>query len=436
MYATNSTHSSRGDEPLVVLGEVRFRNRTARFGLLPSDRLRHLWIIGKTGSGKSTLLSRLLAQDLQAGEGLALLDPHGDLVAQTLALVPRERTNDVLLLSPADALHPVAFNVFRLGRRLHPDPALLTSELVGVFRAQWERSWGPRLEHVLRNAILATASDPRATLLFLYRFLSDSALRDTVVERAPDPVVRQFWKKEFPGYAKSFQGEAMSPVLNKLGAFVANPKVRLIVSQEGSRVDLGRLMGERGILLADLAAGAIGADAAHLLGGLLLSALHQAAMYRPRGGPVFHIYLDEFQHFVTEDLPVMLAESRKFGLSLVLAHQYLDQLPVGLQAALRGNVGTRVVFRLGGTDALTLSPDFAPVLTAQDLGELRRYQAAVRMLARGEELSPFTAWMLPPVPPPSDALERIEAITRASRNRYASPVAGVEEQIKAMLRDV
>lgn len=419
---------------MVVLGETTFRKKCQRFGLLPQDRLRHLWVIGKTGSGKSTLLANLLAQDLAAGTGTALLDPHGDLVQTVLPLVPKERINQVLLFSSEDTEHPISFNIFRQGRRFHPDPALLTSQLIAVFRKQWSSSWGPRLEHVLRNAILAIVHDPRATLLFLYRFLTDESLRTKVVEKVTDPVVRQFWTKEFPGYKGTLQSDALAPVLNKLGAFVAQPVVRNIVAQERSRVDLLELMNSQGVLLADLASGQIGEDASHLLGGLLLSAIQLAAWEKPRGGPPFMLYVDEFQNFVNESLPSLLSESRKFGVGLTLAHQYLAQLPVALQEAVIGNVGTSIVFRLGAGDARILEPEFQPPFTAQDLAFLGPYEVAVKILAQGRQLTPFSARTPPLTQPQPGGQDRIVRIREQSRLRYSLPREQVEQSIAKALR--
>lgn len=435
-------------QPILVLGQSVFRRQRQRFGLLPGDRLRHIWIVGKTGSGKSTLLANLVAQDLARGNGLALLDPHGDLVEAVLPLVPSARTNEVLLFSPEDRDYPVSFNVFRQGRRQHLDQALLTSGLVTVFRKYWSDSWGPRLEHVLRNAILAVAPDPRATLLFLYRFLTDDGLREKVVGKVADPVVRTFWTREFPGYTRSLQSEALSPALNKLGAFVAQPVVRNIVAQERSRVDLVHIMNSQGVLLAKLGTGAIGEDASHLLGGLLLSALQLAAMERgsasrtesarrgartgqlePSSQPPFIIYVDEFHHFVTDSLATLLSESRKFGVGLVLAHQYLDQLTPSVLSAVLGNVGSKIVFRLGAHDAETIAPEFEPTFSPSDLQGLPAHHTLVKLLARGRELSPFLSEMLPPVGAPDDGDDRAAAIRRASRGYFAQPRREVEAMI-------
>lgn len=419
--------STRGG--FLTLGETDFRDQHRAFGLPLEDRLRHLWIIGKTGSGKSTLIANLVRQDLVSGDGLAVIDPHGDLIETLLPLVPRERTNQVLLFAPEDRDWPVAFNVFRSGRKPHPDPALLASQLVAIFRKFWADSWGPRLEHVLRNAVLAVASDPRATLLFLYRFLTDEALRDKVVASIADPVVRHFWTKEFPSYPKALQGEALAPALNKLGAFVTHPIVRNIVAQERSRVDLRALIEERGILFAKLPTGAIGEDASHLLGGLLITALQLAAMERTSARPVFTVYVDEFQHFVTDSLANLLSESRKFGLALVLAHQYVAQLSESVRDAVLGNVGTALCFRIGAADATFLEGEFAPEFSPDDLQHLAPYHFAVRLLARGASLRPFSARALPPASPPASGPGAANRVRGQSRARHATKRADVERQI-------
>lgn len=421
------------DEPLLILGETTFRRQHHRFGLLPQDRLRHLWLIGKTGSGKSTLLANLICQDIQRGEGVALLDPHGDLVEAVVPFVPKHRICDVLLFSPSDREYPVSFNVFRQGRRTHADTALLTSQLVSVFKKYWADSWGPRLEHILRNAILAVAPDPRATLLFLYRFLTDEKLRSKIVLNITDPVVRQFWIKEFPGYGRGLQSEAVAPALNKLGAFVANPIVRNIIGQERSRVDLIDFMNRRGILLANLATGTIGEDASHLLGALLLSAIQLSAMERPRGGAPFMVYVDEFQHFVTDSLATLLSESRKFGLGLILAHQYLAQLTDSVREAVLGNVGSMMVFRIGASDAELLESEFSPPFTASDLVALPRYHAAVKVLARGEALAPFSARTLPALPPGAEATAVAARVREQSRRRFCRPRSEIEAVIQAAM---
>ena len=411
--------------PDIILGETDFRDRHQRFGMYTSDRLRHVWVIGKTGSGKSTLLLNLIAQDLAAGRGVGVLDPHGDLARAVLELVPKARTNDVAYVDPADKTHALSFNVLRQGGADTED-SLTASGLIAVFKKHWADVWGPRLEHVLRNAILAVVPDSRASLLFMYRFLTDERLRAKLAPRIEDPVVRQFWTVEFPGYRAALQAEALSPVLNKLGAFVTNPFVRRIVAQEKSRLDIGALMDARGVLVANLSVGDIGEDASHLLGSLLVSAVQVATMRRESGEPPFFLYIDEFQHFVTESLATMLSEARKFGVGLTLSHQYLAQLPPRLLDAVRGNVGSLVVMRLGADDAVLLEREVDPPFGARDLVALPFGRAVAKLTVRGSALSPFSAQMLPPVQAPPDAADRIDAILQQSRRRFTTPVTVVD----------
>ncbi len=389
--------------------------------------------MGKTGVGKSTLLANLVIQDLRAGNGVALLDPHGDLVQQVLPYVPRRRIGDVLLFDPEDRDYPISFNPFRHGREAHPDSALLASQLVATFKKQFGDSWGYRLEHILRNAILAIAPHPKATLLYLYRFLTDAKLRERLAPYIADPVVRQFWLKEFPGYGKNLQGEALAAVQNKFSGFVTHPTVRNILAQERSRVDFIDLMNNRGILLASLATGKIGEDAGHLLGGLLLTCLQMAAMERERGGPAFYAVVDEFQAFATDSVATILSEARKFGLGLTLSHQFLNQLPEAVRDAVLGNVGTAIMFRLGGDDAHRLEREFLP-LTEADLQALETYHVAAKLMHQGESLRPFSARTLPLPPVPADGDDIARTIRQQSRLKFAASRTELEDAIRRSLQ--
>lgn len=433
MYEKLKSRLPRQDEQILRLGTTRYRGKVRTFGMYQADRLRHTWVIGKTGSGKSTLLLNLMAQDLAMGHGVALLDPHGDLVASVLRHVPRHRTHQVALVSPADREWPLSFNVFRLGRERLPPPEV-ASQLIAVFRKQWADAWGPRLEHILRNTLLAVAEDPRATLLHAYRFLTNEAMRAKVVERLTDPIVRDFWQREFPSYGARLQAEALAPVLNKIGAFIANPILRNIVGQERSRLDLLRIMDEGGIVLCDLTIGKVGDDASRLLGGLILASLQLSAMRRRPGSRPFFVYVDEFQNFVTDALATMLSEARKFGLGLTLAHQYLGQLPEGLAASVRGNVGSVIAFRLGAQDADTLEAEFSPTFNATDLAATPARTAAVKLLIDGTQAAPFLADMLPP-PQPADTANKISQILAASRERHCRQRESVDVYIGTSLSD-
>jgi hypothetical protein len=404
--------------PEVVLGETDFRGHRARFGLAGEDRLRHMWVLGKTGVGKSTLLSTLIEQDLADGRGFALLDPHGPLVDWVLAHVPRRRMHQVLVIDPADTIRPVAMNVFRAGRARPTDTGLLVSEIVSVFRSQWRDSWGPRLEHVLRHAILAVAEHPEATLELVYRVLIDASTRERVLTHVTSSSVRAFWEREFADYGTRLQAEATAPILNKLGAFLGDPKIRALLGRSRSRVDFGALMDEGAIVVADLRVGAVGEGASRLLGALVLSSLQLAAMRRAPGAPRFVVYADEFQRFASDSVAVTLSESRKYGVGLVLAHQYLAQLPEALRDAALGNVGTIAAFRVGAVDAEVLAAQLGPPIEPTDLQGLSRFRFATRVVAGGQELPPFIARALPPgMPEPNDVAQSSD-VRAASRQRF------------------
>lgn len=415
---------------LLVLGETTWRGAHRRFGIHTPDRLRHLWTLGKTGAGKSTLLLNLLAQDFAHGRGVGLLDPHGQLALDAAALVPRRRLADVCWLDPSDGEAAVAFNIFRQGADL--SGALVAASLVSVFKKHWAEFWGPRLEHILRSALLALAPDPNATLVSLYRFLTDEKLRSRLAPRIGDPVVRRFWEVEFPSYKPAMQAEALSPVLNKLGAFLSQLPVRRVVGQTRSKLDIARVMDRSSILLCNLSVGHIGEDASHLLGSLIVSSVQLAAMRRRPQAPPFFLYLDEFQHFVTDSLATMLSEARKYGVGLVLAHQYLGQLTRPLADALRGNAGTIAWLRLGAADAEALAGEVAPPFTAADLCELPAHHAVMRVVVRGVATPAFSARLLPPPLCPSQPVP-LDEIISASRQRFSTPVLTVDRWVERTL---
>jgi type IV secretory pathway TraG/TraD family ATPase VirD4 len=392
-----------------------------------------MYVIGKTGVGKSTLLLNLIAQDLSAGRGVVLLDPHGSLADEALALVPPKRAHEVLLFDPADESSALSFNLFRSSRRTARNRSLLVSQLIAVFQKHWSQFWGPRLEHILRNGLLAVAHHPAATMLLLYRFLSSESLRERVLGYCPDPLVRHFWQVEFQGYAKSFRAEALSPVLNKLGTLLASPIMRRLFSQERSRIDLEHLMNERGILIARLSAGQIGEDNAHLLGALLLSVLFLSATERARANPPVFVYADEFQHFTTGSIATILSEARKYGISLTLAHQYLAQLPDWLLASVLGNVGSKFLFRVGAEDASRLQVETLPEFNAEQLIATGRYSAVVRLLAKGRELRPFRANLFG-APTPLGGGKHLARIRQLSRERYTRPAAAVDQHLNRLLQ--
>lgn len=352
------TRASHRD--LAILGVTAFRSRRERFGILPDDRRRHVAIVGKTGMGKTTLLQNLMRSDVRAGRGVALLDPHGDLCDTILASVPRARTNDVVLFDAADTSHPLSFNVLHCPRpELRP---LVASGILSAFKKLYGEFWGPRMEHILRNAFLALLEVPGSTLLTVLRLLADTRFRQSLVAKLGDPVVRAFWQKEFAALPVRFQLEAVAPIQNKIGHFVSSPLLRNIMGQSRNGLDLRAVLDDGRVLLVNLSKGRLGDDVSALLGSFLVTAIQLAAMSRADVAegdrPDYYVYVDEFQNFATESFATILSEARKYRLALTLANQYLGQLDEATAKALFGNVGTLVSFQVGADDSEQLALQF------------------------------------------------------------------------------
>lgn len=385
-------------EEITYFATTDFRNQATSFGIKRSDRRAHMYILGKTGTGKSTLLESLIRQDILRGHGVALLDPHGDLVEKVLSEVPTERSDDLIYFDATDASNPLGFNPLeRVAPKFRP---LAASGLLSVFQHIWADSWGPRLEHILRNTLLALLEQPYATLADIPRLLDDRSFRKQAMTQISNEQVRTFWLKEYESYPARFRAEAIAPLQNKVGAFLANPLIHHIVTQQKSAFRLRHIMDEGKILLVNLAKGKIGADTSTLLGALLVSRLGLAALSRADKKEDerrdFYLYLDEFHNFTTLSLAGMLSELRKYRLNLILAHQYLAQLDERLLTAILGNVGTIVTFRIGPPDTEILAQEFAPEFTATDLLNLPNYHIYLKLMIDGRVSSPFSARTLPP----------------------------------------
>jgi DNA helicase HerA-like ATPase len=327
------------------------------------ERERHIYIVGKSGSGKSTFLFNVAMGDILAGEGVAVIDPHGDLALDILDAIPRSRINDVCYLDVTDAERPVGFNP---ASKIAPERrALAAAGIVSAFKHQWSDSWGPRLEHFLFHGIAALVSREHATLIDLPRLYTDDNFRDKIVRSVSDPATLRFWHDEFPTYTKAFRSEAVAPILNKVGQFTASPQLRLILGQVAPRLDLKFTMDHRRILIANLAKGTIGEQASNLLGSLLVSHLQLVAMERgalpPHERVPFFVHVDEFQTFSSDAFASLLSEARKFATHFALANQYTDQLPPAVRSAVIGNAGSLVVFRVGSRDSELLAPEFRPM---------------------------------------------------------------------------
>jgi hypothetical protein len=382
----------QGDR-VTVLGETDFRRQRVRFGIKRADRRAHMYIIGKTGTGKSTLIANLAHQDMSNGEGLALLDPHGDLVEQVLKSVPEKRQPDLIYFNVPDIGRPLPFNPLQATQPgFRP---LVASGLISVFKKIWADFWGPRMEYILRNALLALLELPSSTLLDMPRLLDDPAFRRHVVSLVQNAQVRHFWFHEYSNYPARFRAEAIAPIQNKVGEFLINPILRRIVGQPNSAFDLRRVMDEGKILLVNLAKGKIGEDTSALLGAMLVTKIGLAALSRAGlpefGRRDFYLYVDEFPSFTTTSFAGMLSEMRKYRVGLVLAHQYLSQLDEAVRDAILGNAGTLIAFRIGLADALFLEKEFYLEFAASDLVSLPNYHVYLKLMIEGVMSKPFSA---------------------------------------------
>ncbi len=422
-------------DPIYVFASVDHRSARGRlFGIRPRDLSRHMYLLGKTGAGKTALLERLFVTEMRVGAGCALLDPHGDLAERLLDFVPRHRRNDVVLFDPADTAFPVGLNP--LAQVAPEKRALVASGVLSTFRKVFHEFWGPRLEHVFRNALLALLDVRGATLLGVLRMLVEERFRASVVRQVRDPLVRFYWTREFPAYGAAFRAEVVAPVQNKVAAVLTSPLLRNIVAQPRSAFSCRALMDDGKIFIANLSKGRIGEDASALLGAILVSEF-QLATYARAEVPAaarrpFTLYVDEFASFVTPSFGELLAEARKYGLALVLAHQYLAQLDDALRAAVVGNVGSIILFRLGAKDADVLAREFEPEITAHDLARLGPYQIALRLFVGASMSAPFTARTLPP--PDAEGEDGAGLLRRLSRERYGTPRLLVEAHIGAQFR--
>ena len=408
------------------------RGKRVPFGIKAKDRDRHMYVIGKTGMGKSTLLENMAIQDLRNHEGLAFIDPHGGTVERLLDYIPEDRIQDVVYFAPFDMEHPIAFNVMEdVG---YDKRHLVVSGLMATFKKIWEDAWSARMEYILTNTLLALLEYPDATLLGVNRMYTDKAYRQKVVENVKDPVVKDFWMKEFANYGDRYTQEATPAIQNKIGQFTGNPLIRNIIGQPKSSFDIRTMMDERKILIINLSKGLVGETNMRLLGSMLTTRIFLAAMSRADLSaqklaqlPSFYFYVDEFQNFANETFAEILSEARKYKLNLIIAHQYIEQMEEEVRDAVFGNVGTTVVFRVGPFDAEVLETIFMPKFTKEDIVSLDRRQIYLTLMIDGVGSAPFSAVTIPPIEPP--AVSHREEVIAASRAQFTDPRAGVENAI-------
>ena len=408
------------------------RGGQVSFGIKAKDRTRHMYVIGKTGMGKSTLLENMTVQDIQNGDGLAFIDPHGATAEKLLDYIPENRKEDVLYFAPFDTAFPVAFNVMEdVGEeRRH----LVISGLMSVFKKIWVDAWSARMEYILQNTLLALLEYPGSTLLGVNRMLSDKSYRKRIVDNIKDSSVRSFWVDEFAKYNERYMQEAGDSIKNKIGQFTANPLIRNIIGQPKSSFDLRRILDEKKILIANLSKGLVGESNANLLGSMLTTRIYLAAMSRAdlpihvmEQTPDFYLYVDEFQSFANATFPDILSEARKYHLNLIIAHQYIEQMEECVRNAVFGNVGTTVSFRVGPFDAEILETIFAPQFYAVDICNLGFAQIYLSLMIDGVGSRPFSAVTLPPIESPRISYKNI--VKEKSRQMFASKQIEVERQI-------
>ena len=428
MYDSGMEQSQNAKEQITPIAITNWRDIRKRFGIKERNRRGHMYIVGKTGTGKSSLMGNMIISDLAYGNGLALIDPHGDLAQTILQFIPPRRVSDVIYLNPGDLEYPVPLNFLE-----RIDPAYrhrIVSGLISVFKKIWHEFWGPRLEHLLRYALFTLLDYPESTLLDVTRLFTDNSFRAKVLAFITQEAVRAFWQNEFDKYSPWLRSEAISPILNKMGQFLTNSPLRNIVGQKDNTFNLRKVMDEGKILIANLSKGAIGEDNCALLGAMLVTQIQLAALsrsnVREHERRPFYLYVDEVHNFLTQSFADILSESRKYGLNLVLAHQYVGQLKEEVRNAILGNIGTIISFRVGADDAKYLTREFAPVFDEMDFVNLPNYHIYLKLMIDGVTSQPFSAVTLPL---PERGISKSDEIINESRRRYGRLRKEVEQEI-------
>ncbi len=417
------------DENISAFGMTNFRGINHQFGMLRYDRSRHVYIIGQTGAGKSGLLELFALSDIFHGQGYAIIDPHGDFAIDNMRFIPGSRLQDVVYFNPADTAYPLGFNPLEV-----TNPAQKTnisSEVIGVLKRMFGESWGPRLEYILRYTILALLDRPETTMLDITRMLTDKKFRKDTLSYCTDTVVLQFWNIEFASWTEKFQAEAIAPVLNKVGAFTANPVIRNIIGQPKSTFNIRQIMDDGKILVVNLSKGLIGEDNASILGAFLVTKIQLAAMSRSdipdiKDRRPFYLYVDEFQNFATDSFATILSEARKYGLNLTVANQYISQMSETVRDAVFGNVGTMISFRVSADDSPILAKQFEPQFEPNDLLQMHNRNFIINMVINGEKAPAFSAKTLN-LPPPQD--DNTGRIIQWTREHYSRTREDIEQDI-------
>ncbi len=422
------------NKDITYLGITTYRDKNQLFGIKRKDRRQHVYLLGKSGTGKSVLMFNMILQNILNGEGVCVVDPHGELIEGVLSAIPKDRMEDVIYFNPADTEHHIGFNVLEL-----IDPQykhLVASGLMGIFTKIWANAWSARMEYILNNCILALLDTPGTTLLGIPRMLVDKDYRQKIIANLKDPVIKSFWVHEYESWQDKFRNEAISAIQNKVGQFLSTSIIRNVVGQSVSTINIFDIMNKGEIFLVNVSKGRIGEDNSALLGGMIITKIQLAAMERVRipedQRKDFYLYVDEFQNFVTDAFAGILSEARKYRLNLTIAHQYTAQLVSDKSTAVRdavfGNVGTMIVFRVGSDDADFLENEFDPEFTPQDIVNLPNYKIYLKLMIDGVTSRPFSAKTLPQLIK-SGNKEVEEEVIRNSRERYCKTKEVVEQEI-------
>jgi hypothetical protein len=386
---------------ITFFAKTEFRNKDAIFGIKQGeDRRRHTYIIGKSGTGKTTLIANMAIDDIRKGRGVAVIDPHGDLCNTILDYIPSNRINDVCYFNPADPEYVYPLNV--LEAKNESQKELIASGVLSIFKKLYGNiSWGPRLEHILRNAVLTLVNTPGSDLTHIVEILTNKTYRDRVVAGLTNQTLKNFWVNEFGRMDPKFQNEAVSPILNKVGQFISSTNIRNTVAHAKSKIDIQNIMDNKLILIADLSTGRLGEDNSALLGAMIITQIQLSAMNRvfqsSEDRSDFYLYVDEFQNFATEAFIKILSEARKFRLNLIVANQYMAQLDKTIQDAILGNVGSLISFVVGNQDAYILSKEFGIAFPPEDLVKIGKYQVICKLSIDSETTKPFYANTLAPL---------------------------------------
>ena len=411
--------SSQEKNSVNIFAQTTHKNQKVKYGLKREDRRRHLYVIGKTGTGKSTLLANMAINDLKNDEGMAIIDPHGDLVEVILDFIPSHRINDVVYFNPSDYQdRAVKINLFEGENVEHRE--LIASGIISIFQKMYGYSWGPRLEYILRNALLTLLCMPEAKLSDIIKLLTDKDFRQSVIDQLEDPVLKNYWINEYNQLSDRLRSEHISSVLNKIGQFVSSPLIRSVVDAQKSSFNISELMNEGKILIANLSQGKLGEDNAALLGAMLITKIQLAAMGRidtlEDSRRDYYLFVDEFQIFATDSFVKILSEARKYRLNLTLANQYIAQIPEEVQKAIFGNCGSMISFVMGADDADLFQKEYGHLYSQDDLVNLGRYQIINKISIDNTISRPFPAHTLPPL---SNTNQNKEKVIRVSKERYA-----------------